>query len=691
MRGWLHDRQARRRVLAAGLWGVVVAALTAAIVLALPPRHRAEATLIVEPAPLAVAEAASAPSGEALLRAHQVSQAAVLGSREVALRAIRALKLWEQPGFDPRRPPQGWTGRAARWFGLQAPAVAATPDALAEAVIGPFLAAREVQAVPGSFLVRIAFEAEDPALALRAVQAMAEAHLATDRAARQQPRVSQLEALARERRQQLAQAEVAWRDAVAAQARESAEVAPLEAKVTALQTQLARARARRIEAEASVRPVLALRASGQGELSALPVMQRQAALQGLRRQEEAAQQSLAQLGLRYGPANPLMIQAAAEVEAARQRLQAQAAKLADALVIEHETARAAELAVAGDLAQARSALQARNAPDPRVERAQKALEAARAALARPPEAVTGSAGPGAAGWPVARMIDPPVVQPLRRPVAWWVGGALLLAWALGGGVAWVLWRLQPQPEVLEADGLDIGGSRRVLEARRTALLGSAPAEAVDVGWSDVPPGPRPTRADRRVLAVLALGTVAIAWQAVPSLLADLRVMQARALVRAWADGRAPWTVRDWVTARDGTQAALALTPANPTLHDQLGVIYLVRARDSGRAPALQQAFYREAARHQRAAIALRPGHGWTWAALAESLQALAPDSAEAWDAWREARRLAPQELPVKLVLYRLGARGGEAAPEDVQAWMDDTRAAADPRGRRRFDALWPLR
>lgn len=692
MRLGLHRWPWLVRGAAVALFGLVVAAVTAAIVLALPPLYRAEATLIVEPAPLAVAGAASAPSGEALLRAHQVSQAAVLGSREVALRAIRALKLWDEPGFDPRRRAQTWAARLGRWVGLQGPALPSGPEPLAQAVLGPFLKAREVQVVPGSFLVQLAFEAEDAALALRAVQAMADAHLASDQAARRGGTGSQAAAVSeaelRQRHQRLAQAEAALRDVLASPPGGTAEAAAAQARVSALQAQLDRARTRRADTEAAARPVRALRATGQTDVSALPVMQRQPALAGLRRLEEAAQQNLARLGERYGPANPLMIQATAEVEAARQRLQAQAAQVADALLAEHDAARAAEQAAAAELAQARAVQQAAAAPaatDPRVEPAQQAVQAARAALQRPAELAS-----AAAPSPVARLLDPPVVLP-KRTSAWVsITAALLGAWALGACVAWLLVRLQPPLEVEDIEG---SNDHRALlgSSHRSTDRGSAASEAQDVRWADVPPGPAPGRADRAMMAVLALGTVAIAWHAVPSLLADMQVMQARALVRAWADGRAPWTVRDWVRARDATRAALARTPANPTLHDQLGVIYQVRARDTWRAPALQRDYYTEAARHQRAALLLRPGHGWTWAALAESLQAVAPDSGEAWEAWRQARRLAPQELPVQLALYRLGARGGEAAPEDVQAWMDDTRAASDATGRRRLDAMWPAR
>lgn len=198
---------------------------------------------------------------------------------------------------------------------------------------------------------------------------------------------------------------------------------------------------------------------------------------------------------------------------------------------------------------------------------------------------------------------------------------------------------------------------------------------------------RTTLADKLLFPVLLAGAAAVAWYAVPVIRADFTVLEARAIVRSWADGKTQWTTKRWVKAHDDTLAALQITPDNPTLHDQMGVINLVRARDAWASREMEVMFYGEAARWQRSSLNLRPGHGWTWAALAESLQALQPGSEEAWFAWRQARRFTPHEISVQDNLYRVGFSQWKAAPADVKGWMRATYQAAGPLRRQTIDKL----
>ena len=198
---------------------------------------------------------------------------------------------------------------------------------------------------------------------------------------------------------------------------------------------------------------------------------------------------------------------------------------------------------------------------------------------------------------------------------------------------------------------------------------------------------RTTLADKLLFPVVLAATGAVVWYAVPVIRADFTVLEARAIVRSWADGKAAWTTKRWVKAHDDTLAALQITPDNPTLHDQMGVINLVRARDAWASREMEIKFYAEAARWQRSSLALRPGHGWTWAALAESLQGLQPGSDEAWHAWRQARRYTPHEISVQDSLFRIGFAQWKRAPADVKAWMRATYAGAGPLRRQRIDGF----
>ncbi len=196
-----------------------------------------------------------------------------------------------------------------------------------------------------------------------------------------------------------------------------------------------------------------------------------------------------------------------------------------------------------------------------------------------------------------------------------------------------------------------------------------------------------TLVDWVLLALLVGAAGWLGWQGFKLVRADFQMMEARATVLAWAGGRAKWTIPDWVKARAALLRALETTPENAAIHDQLGILYSVRGRDAVRSPDTQQAFYREAARHQRASLALRPRHAWAWAALTQSLEVIEPRSDAMWSAWRSAYAYGPHEPAVQASLLEIGLRAWPAAPMDVKEAMKAIYASAVPSVRNPTDAL----
>jgi capsular exopolysaccharide synthesis family protein len=105
----------------------------------------------------------------------------VLRSRNLAARVIEALRLEEEPAFNPspRGSPlgavRGWVAR------LFAPSVAVAPDpdiAKQQALIGRFLDHIAVEPRRTSFLVEVSFLSPDPELAARVANAVAEQYVA---------------------------------------------------------------------------------------------------------------------------------------------------------------------------------------------------------------------------------------------------------------------------------------------------------------------------------------------------------------------------------------------------------------------------------------------------------------------------------------------------------------------------------
>lgn len=176
-----------------------------------------------------------------------------------------------------------------------------------------------------------------------------------------------------------------------------------------------------------------------------------------------------------------------------------------------------------------------------------------------------------------------------------------------------------------------------------------------------------------LLMVVLVPAMVFAWRVWST---DWLVLQPRLNMVKWGTGQAPMDVREWVESRNRVQQALAQAPNNPMFHDLLASLYLLRARQSLPGSGFEARMYSEAVLHQRASLALRPGHGWAWAGLAESLLALEPGSTQGWQAWHRALKLAPHENLVKSALYFAAKRSGSLAPDDVRQWLLETERTA---------------
>lgn len=198
---------------------------------------------------------------------------------------------------------------------------------------------------------------------------------------------------------------------------------------------------------------------------------------------------------------------------------------------------------------------------------------------------------------------------------------------------------------------------------------------------------RPTsRLDWLVFGLLLAAAGWLGWQSVALIRADFQQMRARSMVFAWSEGRAAWTIADWVYAREALLAAARTTPENAAIQDQLGMLYSVRARDAGTG-GMKLLYHREALKHQRASLALRPRHGWAWAALAQTLNFIDPGDPAVWAAWRKAYAYAPHETAVQITLLAVGLRSWASAPSDIKQAMKAIDATAVVMVRTRTEAL----
>lgn len=158
------------------------------------------------------------------------------------------------------------------------------------------------------------------------------------------------------------------------------------------------------------------------------------------------------------------------------------------------------------------------------------------------------------------------------------------------------------------------------------------------------------------------------WTGQALLRADLLSAGARHQVQRWVDGKEAWTMPQWLRAQQGLVDALAVTPENPALHENLAALYVLRAHRSWRVSVLRRAAMIDARRHYEHALALRPVSGRTWAGLAWALMALEEPTAAIVDAVDQALHYAPHDVGVQRLMFQVVGHHWKEAPDHLKAW-----------------------
>lgn len=348
-------------------WGVLGLAVAAAVVagaiaFSMPSVYRATTTVMIEPTKNKVVNIDEVYGGMAQGKEHYQTQVEILKSREVALKAIRTLKLWEVPEFDPRKAETGWKHQLKQTLGLSKPTPEWTDDTLTEATLDSFQSALTIEPVRLSQLVKVSFDAQDPKLASRVANTVAETYINNDREARFKL-TQQASAWLQERvtglREKLESSERALQTYREGQGLVnlggSAQMLDSQ-RIINLTEQLVQARVRRAENQGVYNDVLAVRKSGSKDYSAVAAVMRHPSVIRAKEIESLAQQKVAELSKRYGPENTKMVQATAELEGAQQNTYTQMESVANSLVRDYEISRATEQQMAGELGSARASV-----------------------------------------------------------------------------------------------------------------------------------------------------------------------------------------------------------------------------------------------------------------------------------------------------------------------------------------------
>lgn len=399
-------------------WGIAgfalgVAVLVGVITSVMTPIFRATNVLMIEENSSKVISIEDVYSAVTSKREYFQTQTEIIKSREVALQAVRALKLWDQPEFDPRKQEKGVKDRLLESVGFKAEVPPEwNEQTLAEAVYGNFASRLSVEPVRLSYLVKIHFESADPALAARAANAAAEAYIRNDmnnRYALTSKASGWLQENLGQVKEKLAASEKAlqsYREQHGMVNIQDAAQSGIGQQISEYTSRLAESRVRRAQVESAYNQIKS--ASPGTDLSSLPAVVQNAQVGKAKEVLAEAERKLSELSQRYGPEHPKMVQAKAELTSAKGNLKHQVDTVVASVTREYEVARSTEATMASSLSSARGAIQSINRNEYQLGVLEREVEANRQLyemfLKRGKETSVSSDLQS----PVARVVDPAV-------------------------------------------------------------------------------------------------------------------------------------------------------------------------------------------------------------------------------------------------------------------------------------------
>lgn len=344
---------------------ILVTILAILIVSNVRPLYRATSTLLIEQGKSKVVSIEEVYSQGLIQREYYQTQVEILKSEDLARKVVARLKLASHPDFDPRQAEHGWFSRLIGQHFGDAPA---TTDAEAErAATNTFRKGLAVQLVRNSQLAQISFTSYDKDLSAKAANALAEVFIESDldsRMAMTQKASEWLRDRMGELRTKVDTSEKAlqeYRDRERIVDTKGLAMSGAGRQLEELTKSLVEARQKRAEAESAFALVQQIKAGrAQANYDSVPVVLRNPLVQSMKMAEAEADRRLSDAAKRYGPEHPKLIQAKAELEAAKDNTRKQVDIAVAGLSKEYEQARANESAVERALAQSKADIQGIN-------------------------------------------------------------------------------------------------------------------------------------------------------------------------------------------------------------------------------------------------------------------------------------------------------------------------------------------
>jgi succinoglycan biosynthesis transport protein ExoP len=355
-------RTLRKRKWAILAFALLITLLAGVIAFTSTPIYEAKTTLLIETNKQKVVTIEDVYAGVGATREYFQTQVEIIKSREVSLKTIAKLKLYDHPDFDPRAPKKGLAAFKEQ-IGF---ATAEAPrewneSTLAEAAYGGFAANLSIEPIRLSQLVVVKFTSPDAALAARVSNALAQTYIENDLDARYQmtrtasawlqERLSGLKGKLNESEQLLQN----YREKQGIVNIKEAAQSGAAQQIEQLQSRLIEARTRRAEIEATYKIVK--EAANAGDLASQPAVLNSGQVADAKRQANEAARKLADVSQRYGKEHPRYLQADSDAKAASDNLLRQIELVVGGINHEYERARSTEKMLEGTLASARGSVQ----------------------------------------------------------------------------------------------------------------------------------------------------------------------------------------------------------------------------------------------------------------------------------------------------------------------------------------------
>jgi len=427
-------------------FALMVTLLAGVVAFVSTPIYEARTTLLIETnKQKVVTNIEDVYAGIGASREYFQTQVEIIKSREVGLKAIQKLRLYDNPEYDPRLPKKGVAALLQQiGFATEAPPKEWNELTLSEAVYKKFSDNLSIEPIRLSQLVVIRFSSPSATLAASVTNTLADTYIENDLDARYQmtrtasvwlqERLSGL----KDKLNQSEQALQGYREKAGIVNVEKMAQSGAGQQIEQIQTRLVEARTKRAEIEATYKIVKD--AAGAGDLASQPAVLNSAQVADAKKQASEAARKLAEVSQRYGKEHPKFLQAESESKAATENLQRQIDLVVAGITHEYERARATEKTLEGALASARGSVQNVNRKEFALGQYEREVDSNRQMYDMFIKRAKETNVAGDLQTTVARVVDPSAVPsaPVKPNKPLIVGVALLMGLLVGAMLALLL-------------------------------------------------------------------------------------------------------------------------------------------------------------------------------------------------------------------------------------------------------------